>query len=226
MIKAMILAAGEGRRMRPLTLTTPKPLLKVGEHALIEHTIHRLANSGIQEIVVNVAYLGHQIIKALGDGSRYGVKLSFSHEPEPLETGGAINEALNLLGDKPIVLINADVWSDIDLDPLIKNAKVSAAMQLVMVENPAHNPEGDYGIEQNRLIFKQTNKPSYTYAGIGLLNPIAFAEYPERREKFPLKEWIDFNIERHNVLAHIHRGYWCDVGTPERLEELNNTENK
>lgn len=223
MVQAMILAAGEGRRMRPLTLTRPKPLLKVAGKTLIEHQLDRLVAAGIEQCIINLAYLGEQIQEALGDGSRYGLRIHYSVEPQPLETGGALNRALPLLGDAPLLLINADIWSDYPLHNLIAQADRLEDGHLVLVENPLHNNSGDFALTADgRVALAQPGAglASHTFSGLSLLHPRIIRDYPQRREIFPLREAFAYSIARGSLRGELYRGTWLDIGTPERLREL------
>jgi Nucleoside-diphosphate-sugar pyrophosphorylase involved in lipopolysaccharide biosynthesis/translation initiation factor 2B, gamma/epsilon subunits (eIF-2Bgamma/eIF-2Bepsilon) len=215
----MILAAGEGRRMRPLTLTTPKPLLMAGNKPLIEYHINNLTAAGIQRIVINVAYLGQKIIDFVGDGSRYGVSIDYSIEPEPLETAGAIGYALPLLGDTPFVLVNGDVWSDYPLVNLTRLDTVSGA-HLVMVKNPLHHHSGDYGVSDGVIVPAQQVRESVTFSGLSVIAPSAITAYPKRRLKFPLREVFNGLMEQRRLTGEVYAGEWRDIGTPERLALL------
>ncbi|WP_026160615.1 N-acetylmuramate alpha-1-phosphate uridylyltransferase MurU [Teredinibacter turnerae] len=217
--RAMILAAGEGRRMLPLTLTTPKPLLEVAGKSLIEWHLVKLAKAGIQEVVINIAYLAEQIENHLGNGERYGLRIEYSREPHPLETGGALNAAMPLLGEEPFLLVNGDVWSDVRFEPLLAHPLDPWAAMLILVENPPHNPAGDFALQGERVLAKRPGK-TYTFSGISLIDPLTFAAYPQRREHFPLKEYFDWLIARNLLAGESFDGYWLDVGTPERLRHL------
>jgi MurNAc alpha-1-phosphate uridylyltransferase len=212
-MKAMILAAGRGERMGELTAQVPKPLLDVGDAALIEHHLKRLLASGFTEIVINLSYRGAQIRERLGDGARYGVSIAYSDEGEPpLETAGGIVQALPLLGAEPFVLVNADIFTDFDFRVLAMTAPVPA---LVLVPNPTHHPRGDFGMDVDGFV--TATAPLLTYAGIAMFEPAAFtALAPGRR---PLKPWLDAAIARRELRAVAHAGVWLDVGTPERLED-------
>lgn len=221
-MKAMILAAGEGRRMQPLTLGTPKPLLKAGDKCLIEHHLSGLASAGIVDVVINVAYLGGKIIAALGDGERYGLNICYSIENAPLETAGGILHALPLLGEQPFLLVNGDIWTDYDFSRLLRlpMAKDRDA-HLVLVDNPAHNPAGDYGLDRlNWVTEKSATTSTYTFSGISVINPRLISRYPNKRNKFPLKEVFDEAIARCAVSGEYFGGEWDDIGTPERLAML------
>lgn len=235
-MKAMILAAGEGRRMLPLTKDCPKPLLKVGEYSLLEHQLFRLKKVGIKHVLINVAYLAQNIIDTLGDGSQYDMHIEYSIEPQPLETGGAINLALPwfcqellsktkhssvTISNDPFVLINGDVWSDFDLQILLdRSLEPNENACLVLVPNPDHNLKGDFSFlnEENTLLdHRQTHKNTFTFSGISLQRPSVIYSYPRRREIFPLKEVFDDAIKHESLVGLVHNGLWVDVGTPERL---------
>lgn len=226
----MILAAGEGRRMRPLTNDTPKPLLAVGELSLIEHHILRLRAAGIYDFVINVSYLGQQIMQSLGNGERYGVRIAYSVEQSPLETGGALNRALPLLtvddnDDAPFLLINGDVWTDIDFSQLIHSHLLSTHDAcLVLVDNPVHNLSGDFQLQaasdtnSKRLVMAHDDHGwNYTFSGVSLMRPRLIGAYPQRRDIFPLKEVFDLAIKEERMIGLHHEGEWIDIGTPERL---------
>lgn len=219
-MKAMILAAGEGRRMRPLTLNTPKPLLQVRGVSLIEHHIHRLAEAGVRELVINVAYLGEQIRTALGDGSALGVHIQYSVEPEPLETAGALHHALPLLGDAPFLLVNGDVWTDYPFANL-RNHRLCGLGHLVLVPNPEHKLTGDFSLNDTGNLSELDGATSFTFSGISLLSPSLIRDYPQTRRQFPLREVFSWAIREQQLSGELFAGTWCDVGTPERLAELN-----
>ena len=211
-MRAMLLAAGRGERMGTLTATQPKPLLTIGDRALIEHHIVRLAASGIDELVINLSYRGSEIRKRLGDGGRFGVSIEYSEEGEPpLETGGGIVHALPLLGREPFLLVNSDLYTDFDFRVLIEGPRVP---RLVLVPNPPHHVRGDFGFEDG---FVTASPPLSTYAGIAVFDPQWFAVLaPGRR---PLKPVLDAAIARRELQGLKFSGLWLDVGTPERLEE-------
>ena len=214
----MILAAGLGKRMRPLTLSTPKPLLCVGGKPLIEYHLEALAAAGVREVVINVAYLGEQIKAALGNGQRWQLAIEYSTEPSPLETAGAIAQALPLLGDQPFLLINADIWTDLPLGPLLSISLGDALGHLVLVNNPEHHPQGDFSIAAGRLL--ERREPAYTFSGVSVLHPQLIATYPQRRACFPLVEVFREGIAQGQLTAQHYGGRWCDVGTVERLRGL------
>lgn len=216
-MKAMILAAGKGTRMRPLTLHTPKALLPVGGKPLILHHIEALRQAHIRDIVVNCAHLGQQIIDALGDGQRHGVRLHYSREPdEPLETGGGILQALPLLGDAPFLIVNGDVLTDFDFARLrLPPGKLA---HLLLVENPDHHREGDFYLSPSAAVRSQAMPGArrLTYSGIALLSPQLFAGcHPG---VFPLAPLLIAAMQSDRVSGELHPGRWLDVGTPERLQ--------
>lgn len=216
MMRAMILAAGKGERMLPLTQNTPKPLLKVHGKPLIEYHLENLVSAGYQDIVINHARLGEKIEAYLGDGERFGASITYSAEGvEPLETGGGIYRALPLLGGEPFLAVNADIWTDYPFAGLINLKPVLA--HLVMVENPVHNPGGDFVLDENIICESEGNK--YTFAGIGIYNPSLFKTI--NQEKFPLAPLLRQAITTGKVTGELYTGQWIDIGTPERLREIN-----
>lgn len=223
-MKAMILAAGLGTRMLPLTAHTPKPLLRVGGRCLIEWQVDRLAAAGVTEIVINHYYLGEQIEQTLGDGSRYGVNLVYSAETERLETAGGIIRALPLLGDAHFIIANSDVWTDFDYRRLIARAELMQRAaenpimaHLVMVPNAAHHPGGDFVLESDGCVLDQDG-PRLTYAGISLLHPDLFAGLTAQFQ--PLTPLLRRAMQQRQVTGELFSGAWQDVGTPERLAAL------
>jgi MurNAc alpha-1-phosphate uridylyltransferase len=210
----MILAAGRGERMRSLTAAEPKPLLEiVAGVSLIERHVARLAASGFREIVVNLSYRGAQIRERLGGGERFGVAIEYSEEGEPpLETAGGIVQALPLLGDGPFLLVNSDVFTDVPFDDLRDTVSGST---LVLVPNPAHNADGDFGLDEHGVV--TAGGPRLTYGGIAVLATSLFDRLaPGRR---PLKPVLDASIARGELRGQFYDGVWIDVGTPERLAE-------
>lgn len=211
-MKAMLLAAGRGERMGPLSAEIPKPLLRVGGVPLVERHVTRLAASGIAEIVINLSYRGAQIRDHLGDGRRFGVSLAYSDEGEPpLETLGGIVQALPLLGQEPFVLVNSDTYTAFDFSTLVAGSREPA---LVLVQNPPHNARGDFGVDASGQV--SAVAPLMTYAGIAVLDPRAFAGFERGRR--PLKPWLDAAVARRELRGVVFSGLWLDVGTPERLE--------
>ncbi len=214
--KAMVLAAGRGERMRPLTDHTPKPLLTVAGKPLIVWHLERLARSGVTDIVINVSWLANQIEQALADGKQYGVNISYSHEPWPaLETGGGIAQALALLGPNPFLLVNADVFTDIDFAALTLPAGDRA--HLVLVPNPPHNLKGDFFLDTDQRIQSDAGE-RLTYSGIAVIDPALLkAAVPGR---FPLLPWLNRARDQGRLSGTRHLGRWLDIGTPQRLSEL------
>jgi len=218
-MKAMILAAGRGERMRPLTDLTPKPLLQAGEHRLIEHHLLRLAGAGFRDIVINVAWLGQQIMDTLGDGDDYGLHIVYSDEGEhALETGGGIFHALPLLGEGPFLVINGDIYTDYPFDKLQGFAPPGLA-HLVLVDNPPHNPEGDFYLANNAIVTQGTQR--YTFSGIGVYRAEFFQQ--QQGGAFPLAPLIRRHADQGLVSAEHYAGNWQDIGTIERLDSLNDT---
>ena len=219
-MKAMILAAGVGERMRPLTDHTPKPLLAVGGRALIAHHLDRLAQAGFSEVVINVSHLAEQIVDYCGDGSRWGVSILYSHESRPLETAGGIFNALPLLGDEPFLVVNGDVWIDYPFARLLGYRPASPeCAHLVMVGNPAQHPRGDFQLDDQGWVRELAPGASgYTYAGVGVYSPSFFAAMDPG--KMPLRPLLDAAIRRGCLSGEYYPGHWEDVGTPERLRKL------
>lgn len=217
-MKAMLLAAGRGERMRPLTDTCPKPLLPVAGKPLIAWHLERLAAAGFTEVVINLSWLGEQIAAALGDGARHGVRIAWSREPWPaLETGGGIFNALPLLGPGPFLLVNGDVYTDVDFTAL--SLAPGDLGQLVLVPNPDHHPRGDFWLEGDRIIAEGSESARrLTYSGVALLHPALFEGAAAGR--FPLLPWLERAREAGRLGGQRHDGRWLDVGTPERLASL------
>jgi len=215
---AMILAAGKGERMRPLTDTRPKPLLLAGGKPLLQYHIEALAAASVSELVINTGIHGGQIESTFGDGSRYGVRIRYSHEGvTPLETGGGICRALPLLGASPFIVVNADIWSNYDFSKL--PASLAGHAHLVLVDNPDHHPAGDFGLSADRVI--EAGTPMLTYTGIGVYHPDMFDGLTP--ECFPLAPLLRKAIQNGQVSGEYYRGEWQDIGTPERLSRLNAT---
>ncbi len=218
-MKAMILAAGLGNRMRPLTLSTPKPLLVVGGKPLIVWHIEALKAAGISQIIINTAWLGQKLHEALGDGSTFGVHIDWSDEDEPLETAGGIQKALPLLGEEPFLLVNGDIWLRYDFSRLVNKDLGQLLAHLVLVDNPPQHPKGDFVFERGgqSLILPQ-GEEKYTFAGVSVLSPQLFADLPAG--KAPLAPLLRQAIAQQLVTGEYHAGAWVDVGTPERLKGL------
>ena len=215
-MKAMILAAGKGERMRPLTLTTPKPLVLAAGVPLIEYHLKALAVAGFTEIVINHAWLGQQIEDYLGDGSRFGVSIAYSSEGEPLETGGGIFRALPLLGDDAFVVVNGDIWTDYDFSAL-RQPLVGQA-HLVLADNPAHHPNGDFNLIAGQVQDAGAAADTLTYSGIAVLHPVLFNGCADGA--FKLAPLLRKAIADGQVSGEHWRGHWIDVGTHERLAEV------
>lgn len=211
-MKAMILAAGRGERLRPLTDHTPKPLIEAGGKPLIAHLIEGLVQGGIDEIIVNTAHLGEKIQAFLEDGRAFGAKIQYSPEPEALETGGGIFHALPLLGPEPFLVINGDIATNFPFGRL-RNISLRLA-HLVLVPNPEHHPQGDFGL-QNGLALAE-GEPRYTFGGIGLYRPELFQSCKAGR--FPLAPLLRSGMQQAEVTAELWTDFWMDVGTLERLE--------
>jgi MurNAc alpha-1-phosphate uridylyltransferase len=213
----MILAAGRGERMRPLTDMTPKPLLMVGGKPLIVWHIEALAAAGVRDIVINHAWLGAQIVTYLGRGDTWGVRLHYSPEgTQGLETGGGIVNALPLLGDAPFLVVNGDVFTDINYGSLIQAGLQEGVLaHLCLVKNPAHHPQGDFALTEQGLV---VDHPALTFAGISLLSANLFHGYPVG--SFPLAPLLRKAMQQGKVTGQQHSGLWVDVGTPQRLQYL------
>ncbi len=215
-MRAMLLAAGRGERLRPITDVLPKPLVRVAGRALIEYHLEKLARAGIGEVVINLSWLGGQIRAALGDGARFGLAIRYSEEgPVPLETGGGIARALPLLGPEPFLVVNADVWTDLDFTTL-GTLPEGAEASIVLAPNPEHHPAGDFALRDGKVVEAPAER--FTYTGIGLYRPEFFAGGPSGR--FPLLPLLRRAIAAGRLLGRVHRGEWCDVGSPERLAWL------
>ncbi|OUC65825.1 N-acetylmuramate alpha-1-phosphate uridylyltransferase MurU [Acinetobacter seifertii] len=219
-MKAMILAAGLGNRMRPLTLYTPKPLLEVGGKPLIVWHIEKLKKTGVTEIVINSAWLADKLISSLGDGSQFGVDIRWTREEEGLETAGGIINALPLLGTDPFILVNGDVWTTMDFEAL-RDIKLNDDLaHLVLVDNPKQHPEGDFTLFDGRAFaFDQDVKgENLTFSGVSVIHPKLFDGLePGKR---PLAPLLKQSMQNQKVSAEKLKGAWVDVGTPERLMEL------
>lgn len=215
-MKAMILAAGRGERMRPLTDTVPKPLLQVAGKPLMQYHVEALAGAGITEIVINLAWLGGLIREALGDGSRFGVRIAYSDEGEtPLETGGGIFEALPLLGPEPFVVVSGDIWTECPLSHVARSLGSDDVAHFVMVPNPQFHARGDFALADGRLV---VDGERVTYANIGVFRPEFFAGC--NRGRFPLAPLMRQWIGRGRVSGELYEGRWRNVGTPVQLAEL------
>ncbi len=216
----MILAAGRGERMRPLTDNLPKPLLKVGGKMLIEYHLEKLKAANITDVIINHAWLGEKIEQALGDGSRYGLNIQYSVEAEALETAGGILNALPLLTDadnksEAFIVINGDIFCDYDISKL--PSSLSGLAHLVLVENPEHNPDGDFELTDAAMV-EQVGDNKKTFSGIGVYHPDLFKDYP--KGKLALAPVLRKAMDQKQVTGEFYSGSWHDIGTPERLSEL------
>jgi MurNAc alpha-1-phosphate uridylyltransferase len=224
-MKAMILAAGRGERMKPLTDHTPKPLLKVGGKPLIVWHLERLAGAGFKEVVINHAHLGSQIENALGNGARWGLSIHYSPEKVALETAGGIANALELLGSAPFLVVNGDIYTEIDFRSAALHANIHAdsggvkkvMAHLVLVDNPPQHPNGDFAIEGNKL--KNDGKLMLTFSGVGVYHPDFFADVI-KGQPAKLAPLLRKAIENKVATAQHYHGVWHDIGTPERLKSL------
>lgn len=214
-MKAMILAAGRGERMRPLTDTTPKPLLRAAGKALIEYHIEALVKAGVSELVINTGWLGLQIEEFLGDGLRYRAHIEYSREPQDaFETGGGIFHALSVLGDEPFIVVNGDIWTDYDFNQLPKEPEGVA--HLVLVDNPPQHPEGDFMLEEG--LARADGETCLTFSGIGVYRKALFSDCSPGR--FPLAPILREYMAGDKVTAEYYPGLWSDVGTEARLNEI------
>ncbi|MBQ4838796.1 N-acetylmuramate alpha-1-phosphate uridylyltransferase MurU [Pseudoalteromonas luteoviolacea] len=216
-MKAMILAAGRGQRMMPLTADMPKPLLEVGNKPLIEYHLERLKLAGITQVVINLAWQGEKIERYFGDGKHLGLQIDYSYEPDGgLETAGGIVKAMPMLCEDhdTFIVINGDIFTDYDVHALSQLKLMPAEAHLVLVENPSHNPAGDF-----RLSHQPANEQTYTFSGIGLYHRAFFDNLSV--EKIPLGPMLRSGIEEGMVSCELYVGAWHDIGTPERLAEIN-----
>lgn len=227
-MKALIFAAGLGERMRPLTDHTPKPLLEAGDKPLIVWHLEKLAAMGVQDVVINTSWLAERFAPVLGNGARWGLRLHLRDEgPTPLETGGGLLNALPVLGDAPFLAVNGDIWTDYDFAHLPRDLHGQA--HLVLVENPLHHPSGDFHLRDDGRV-DAIGEPRLTFAGIGLYAPTLLddwrqveVDYPgvtQTPPRFRLAPLLRAAMGRGEVTGEHHRGHWTDVGTPQRLQQL------
>lgn len=212
----MLLAAGRGSRMGELTDTTAKPLLQINGTSLIDIHLHKLAASGVREVVINLNWHAEKIMEHVAGGKKYNVKVKYSHEPSALETAGGVAQALHLLGPDPFLLISSDVWSDIDYSELAR-MRLTGMAHLIMVDNPAHHPHGDFTLKDSKVVPKQAPQ-SLTYSGIGVFHTQMFGAAIDKR--MPLRDVLLPAIYHRQVSGSQHSGRWIDVGTPGRLSKL------
>jgi len=216
-MNVMILAAGRGERLRPLTDTTPKPLVEVGGETLLGRHLERLAHAGFRRAVINVSYLGEQIVGRFSGRAPRGMEIAWSREAAPLETAGGIAQARALLGDETFLLLNADIWCDFDFSKL-KNFQLEKRLShLVLVANPPWHPKGDFSLEHG--LIGDAPSPRYTYAGISVLSP-RLVDGIAAGTKAQLAPLWRAAAKRGEVSGELYEGYWNDVGTPERLNDL------
>lgn len=224
----MILAAGSGERMRPLTDITPKPLLEVNGKPLIHYHLERLALAGIDEVVINTCHLAEQIESNIGSGQRWGLNVQYSREAKALETAGGIIQALPILGNAPFIIVNGDIWTDYPFEQLLHySMDKNSLAHLVMIENPAQHTQGDFYLADNGLLYQHQcdGSISTTYAGIAIYRPEFFEGETDFEssigQKLPLKPLLLQAMKTQRVSAEFYAGDWLDVGTPERLRQLN-----
>jgi MurNAc alpha-1-phosphate uridylyltransferase len=220
-MKAIVLAAGRGERLRPITDTLPKPLVSVAGKPLIVYHLEALERAGVRQIVVNLSWLADKIREALGNGSRYGVSITYTDEgPVALETGGGIFNAIQQLGPGPFLVVNGDTFTDIDFGALRAKAEADtqagALARLVMVPNPTQHPHGDFGLEGDYVVERESGR--FTYSGVGVYRPELFDGCSHGR--FPLAPLLKRAIAARRLRGELHSGEWCDVGTAQRLSEL------
>lgn len=217
-MRAMILAAGYGTRMRPLTLSLPKPLLDAGGKPLIVHHLERLQQAGITEVVINTGWLGDTLEQTLGNGRQWGLDIAYSREATPLETAGGIRQALPLLGDQPFLVVNGDIWCDVDFGVFRQHALANNMLaHLLLVDNPAHHPEGDFALDKASGLLGE-GAPKLTFTGVGLYRPALFALDASEPK---LGKLLRLAIAQQAVTAEHFCGQWWDIGTPQRLDQLN-----
>lgn len=216
-MKAMLLAAGRGERLRPLTDRIPKPLVPVAGKPLIAWHLERLAAAGCREVVSNVSHLGEQIVEYVGDGSRFGLQVQFSREAQPLETAGGIAQALPLLGSDPFLLVNGDIYCELDFRPFLSHRLASNVAHLVLVPNPPQHSKGDFSLHGGTI--GNDGTPRYTYAGVAVMSPQLVAPV-KRGDKAPLAPLLRAAAGKRLISGELFNGLWQDVGTAERLAEL------
>lgn len=212
----MILAAGKGSRLKPLTDTCPKPLIKVNGTPLIVYHLEKLKAAGFENVIINLHHLGNQIESYLGNGQHWGLNIIYSRENTLLEVGGGILHALPLLGEHPFLIVNGDIWTDFPFEKI--NAKPSGTAHLIMVDNPIHNLKGDFAIDNQSRLFKSLHQQQYTYSGISVLSPQLFENCQEKA--FRLSVLLEKAMHTHQLTGEYYPGKWTDVGTIERLNQL------
>jgi N-acetyl-alpha-D-muramate 1-phosphate uridylyltransferase len=211
-----LLAAGRGERLRPITDSLPKPLVEVAGKPLIVYHLEALARAGVRDVVINLSWLGDRIRAALGDGAAHGVRIAYSEEgPVALETGGGIHRALPLLGPEPFLVVNSDVWTDMDFSRVL-TLEEGAHARLLLAPNPPHHPRGDFGLETDFVVERESDR--FTYTGIGVYRPELFEGCPPG--KFPLLPLLQRAIAARRLRGEVYRGEWLDIGSPDRLAWL------
>jgi MurNAc alpha-1-phosphate uridylyltransferase len=216
-MKAMLLAAGRGERLRPITDRIPKALVEVGGKPLIGWHLERLAAAGCREAVVNVSHLADKIVDAIGDGARFGLRISYSREAEPLETAGGIAQALPLLGGGAFLLVNADIYCEVDFRRLLGFDLGAMLAHLVLIPNPPHHLKGDFALDGARI--GNQGAPRYTYAGVAVMSP-ELVKTVKRGAKAPLVPYLRSAADAGRLAGELFEGLWQDVGTAQRLAEL------
>jgi len=216
-MKAMLLAAGRGERLRPLTDRVPKAMVEVGGKPLIAWHLERLAAAGCHEAVINVSHLADKIVDTIGDGARFGLRVGYSREPEPLETAGGIAQALPLLGAAPFLLVNADIYCEIGFRRMLDFQLGTMLAHLVLIPNPPHHPKGDFALDGARI--GNEGAPRYTYAGVAVMSP-ELVKTVKRGAKAPLVPYLRSAADAGRLSGELFEGLWQDVGTAERLAEL------
>jgi N-acetyl-alpha-D-muramate 1-phosphate uridylyltransferase len=215
-MRVMLLAAGRGERLRPITDTLPKPLVEVAGKPLIVRHLEALARAQLREVVINLSWLGEKIRAVLGDGDRYGVRIAYSEEgPVPLEAGGGIHRALPLLGSGAFLVVNSDIWTDMDFSR-IPPLNDDADARLMLAPNPPHHPRGDFGLERDFVVERETDR--FTYTGVGVYRPTLFEGCAPG--KFPLLPLLKRAIAARRLRGEVYRGEWLDIGSPDRLASL------
>ena len=216
-MKAMLLAAGRGERLRPLTDRVPKAMVEVGGKPLIAWHLERLSASGCRDAVINVSHLAEKIVDVIGDGERFGLRVAYSREPEPLETAGGIAQALPLLGNAPFLLVNADIYCEVGFRRLLDFQLGTMLAHLVLIPNPPHHPKGDFALNDSRI--GNEGAPRYTYAGVAVMSP-ELVKPVKRGAKAPLVPYLRSAADAGRLSGELFTGLWQDVGTAQRLAEL------
>lgn len=217
---ALIFAAGLGKRMRPLTESMPKPLLPVCGKPMIQYHIEKLVAAGIRELVINAHWQAEKLIAELDDGHQFGAHIHWSYEPEILDTGGGIKNALPLLGAQPFIVVSGDVWTEFDFARLPSIQVPEDGAHIILVPNPEQHSQGDFALGSDGIVVDSEDFPKYTYSGIGIYTPGFIRSFGQPQNVFPLREALQAAIACGKVSAQLYEGAWEDVGTPERLASL------